>query len=114
MPEGTLSKILCCFCHPPALQWSWGPGCVEVLPCGESSGELDALGQVPVKECGAGPDWKESQPLVRRSSFVTVPAGTRPSWILCSWCCVPLTCDPEAIPRSFCVESPLGFWLKRR
>jgi hypothetical protein len=45
----------------------------------------------------AGPDRKESQPLVGWGSFVPVPASTRPSGILWSWCWVPLTCDPEVL-----------------
>jgi hypothetical protein len=71
-----------------------------VLRSGESSGPLGALDRVHKEDGGAGPAWKESQPLVGQCSFVPVPAGTRPSMILWSWCYVPLTGDPEVIPRS--------------
>ena len=54
-------------------------GVLGVLRCGQSSGALDALDQVYAEDGGAGPDWKESQPLVGQGSFVPVPAGTRPS-----------------------------------
>jgi hypothetical protein len=55
-----------------------------VLRCGESSGALDALGQVHAEGGGAGPDLNISQSLVGQGSFVTVPADTRPSVILWS------------------------------
>jgi hypothetical protein len=54
-------------------------GVLGVLWHGESSGALYALGRVPVEGGGAGPNRKESQPLVRRGSFVPIPAGIRPS-----------------------------------
>jgi hypothetical protein len=79
---------------------SWGPE-------GESTGALDALGRVHAEDGGAVPDLNGSQPLVRHGSFVPVPAGTRPSTILWSWCCVPLTSDPKVIPRSCGMESTL-------
>jgi hypothetical protein len=68
-----------------------------VLQSGESSGNLDALRWVQEEDGGAGLDRNKSQPLVGWGSFVPVPAGTRPSGILWSWCCVPLTCDPEVL-----------------
>jgi hypothetical protein len=52
-----------------------------VLCHGESSGALDALGQVHAE---VGGDLNGSQPLVGRGSFVPAPAGTRPSTILWS------------------------------
>ena len=57
-------------------------GVLGVLRRGESSAVLDALGQVHTEDGGAGPNLNGSQPLVRRGSFVPVPAGTRPSAIL--------------------------------
>ena len=57
---------------------------LEVLWCGESSGALDALGQVHAEDGGAGPDLNGSQPLVGLGPFVLVPACTRPSEILWS------------------------------
>ena len=59
-------------------------GVLGVLRHGESSGALDALGQVHAEDGGAGSDLNGSQPLVRWGSFVPVPAGTRPSSILWS------------------------------
>ena len=59
-------------------------GVLGVLWHGESSGALDALGQVHTEDGGAGTDLNGSQPLVGRGSFVPVPAGTRPSLILWS------------------------------
>ena len=59
-------------------------GVLGVLWHGESSGALDALGQVHTEDGGAGPDLNGSQPLVGWGSFVPVPAGTRPSAILWS------------------------------
>ena len=59
-------------------------GVLEVLWHGKSSGVLDALGWVHAEDGRAGPDLNGSQPLVRRGSFVTVPAGTRSSTILWS------------------------------
>ena len=59
-------------------------GVLGVLLCGESSGALDALGQVHAEDGGAGPDLNGSQPLMGWRSFVPVPAGTRPSTILWS------------------------------
>jgi hypothetical protein len=108
-PKGTLSKKLCCFCFPRALQWSWGPGCAR----GPSDRRVlwgpRSPSQIHAEDGGAVPDWKESQPLVRQGSFVPVPAGIRPSSILWRWCCIPFTHDPEVIPRSCGVESLLGF-----
>jgi hypothetical protein len=54
-----------------------------VLQRGESAA-LDALGWVHVEHGRVGPYLNGSQPLVRRGSFVPVPAGTRPSEILWS------------------------------
>ena len=51
---------------------------LEILQSGEFSGALNTLGRVNAEDGGAGPDWKESQPLVGQVSFVPVPAGTRP------------------------------------
>ena len=48
-------------------------GVLGVLQCGESSEALNALGRVHAEDGGAGPNWKESQPLVGRGSFVPVP-----------------------------------------
>ena len=59
-------------------------GVLGVLQHGESSGALDALSLVHAEDGGAGPDWKESQPLVGQGSLVPVPAGIRPSLILWS------------------------------
>ena len=59
-------------------------GVLGVLQRGESSGALDALGRVHTEDGGAGTDLNGSQPLVGRGSFVPVPAGTRPSAILCN------------------------------
>jgi hypothetical protein len=59
-------------------------GVLGVMQYGESSGALDALGQVQAEDGRAGPGLNGSQPLVRRGSFVPVPAGTRPSSILWS------------------------------
>jgi hypothetical protein len=59
-------------------------GVLGVLQSGESSGALDALGQVHVEDSGAGTNLNVSQTLVGRGSFVPVPAGTRPSAILLS------------------------------
>ena len=53
-------------------------GVLEVLQSGEFSGALNTLGRVNAEDGGAGPDWKESQPLVGQVSFVPVPAGKRP------------------------------------
>ena len=55
-----------------------------VLLYAESSGALEAIGQVHAEDGRAGPDLNGSQPLVRRGSFVPVPAGTRPTAILWS------------------------------
>ena len=55
-----------------------------VLQHGESSGALEALCRVHVEDGGAGPDLNGPQPLVRRGSYVLVPAGTRLSVILWS------------------------------
>ena len=74
-------------------------GVLGVLQCGESSGALDTLGWVHSEDGGAGPDLNAFQPQVRQGSSVPVPAGTRPSTILWSGCCVPLTHDPEVILR---------------
>ena len=57
-------------------------GVLGVLRCGESSAVLDALGWVHMDDGGAGPDQNGFQPLVQRHSFVSVPAGSRPSEIL--------------------------------
>ena len=59
-------------------------GLLGFLWRGESSGALDALGQVHAEDGGAGPDLNGSQPLVGLGPFVLVPAGTRPSEILWS------------------------------
>jgi hypothetical protein len=59
-------------------------GVLGVLKRGESSGALDAPGQVPAEDGGAGPDLKGSKPVVGRGSFVPVPSVTRPSVILWS------------------------------
>ena len=59
-------------------------GVLGVLRCRESSGALDALGQVHTEDGRAGPDLNGSQPLVGQGSFVPVPAGTTPSVILWS------------------------------
>ena len=53
-------------------------GVLGVLWCGESSGTLDALGQVHVEDGGLAPDLNGSQPLVGQGSSVPVPAGIRP------------------------------------
>ena len=53
-------------------------GVLEILQSGEFSGALNTLGRVNADDGGAGPDWKESQPLVGQVSFVPVPAGKRP------------------------------------
>ena len=45
-------------------------GMLGVLWCGESSGALDALGQVHIEDSGDGPYLNRSQPLVRQGSFV--------------------------------------------
>ena len=55
---------------------------LNVLGHGESSGALDFLGQVHAEDARVGPDLNRSQLLVWWSSFVPVPAGTRPSEIL--------------------------------
>ena len=54
-------------------------GVLGVLWHGESSETLDALCWIHAQDGGAGPDQKESQPLVGWGSFIPVPAGTRPS-----------------------------------
>jgi hypothetical protein len=59
-------------------------GVLGVLQRGESSGALYALGWVHAEDSGAGPNLNGSQPLVGQGSFVPVPAGTRPSAILCN------------------------------
>ena len=59
-------------------------GVLGVLWHGESSGALDALGQVHAEDGGAGPDLNGSQPLGEGDSFVPVPAVTRSSAILWS------------------------------
>ena len=59
-------------------------GVLGVLWRGESSGALDALDWVHSEDGGAGPYLNGSQTLVGRDSFVPVPAGTRPSAILCN------------------------------
>ena len=56
-------------------------GVLGVLRCRESSGALDALGQVHTEDGRAGPDLNGSQPQVRRGSSIPVPDGTRPSTI---------------------------------
>ena len=48
----------------------------------ESFGALGTLYWVHEEDGGAGPDPNGSQPLVGRGSFVSVPAGIRPSSIL--------------------------------
>ena len=53
-------------------------GVLEILQSGEFSGALNTLGCVHAEDGVAGPNWKESQPLVGQVSFVPVPAGTRP------------------------------------
>ena len=53
-------------------------GVLEVLQSGEFSGALNTLGCVHAEDGVAGPNWKESQPLVGQVSFVPVPAGKRP------------------------------------
>ena len=50
----------------------------------EPSEALNALSWVQAEDGRAGPDWNGSWPLVRQGSFVSVPAGTRPSVILWS------------------------------
>ena len=72
-------------------------GVLGSLRNGESSGALDALGQVHTEDGGAGPDLNGSQPLVGRGSFAPVHVGTRPSGILWNRCCVPLTSDPKIL-----------------
>ena len=59
-------------------------GVLGVLQRRESSGALDALGQVHAEDGGAGPDLNGSQRLVGRGSSVLVSAGTRSSLILWS------------------------------
>ena len=54
-------------------------GMLGILQRGESSGALDALGQVHKEDGRACPNRNGSQPLVGQGSFVPVPAGTRPS-----------------------------------
>ena len=56
-------------------------GVLGVLRHGESSGVLEAL---CAEDGGTGHNLNGSQPLVGRGSFVSVPAGTRPSVILWS------------------------------
>jgi hypothetical protein len=80
---------------------------LRVLWHGVSSSSLDSLGLVHAEDGGRCPDQNGSQPLFRRGSFVPVPAGTRTSVILWSWCCIPLTHDPKVILRSCGVESTL-------
>jgi hypothetical protein len=72
-------------------------GVLGVLRLGESSGDLDTLGWVHTEDGRFGPDLNGCQPLVRRDSFIPVPADTRPSTILWSCCCFPLTHDPEVL-----------------
>ena len=72
-------------------------GVLGVLRIGESSGSLDALGWVHVEDGGADPDRNRSQPLFMWGSFVPGPAGTIPSAILWSCCCIPLTSDPQVL-----------------
>ena len=59
-------------------------GVLGVLRRGESSGALGGPWWVQEEDGGAGPDLNGSHPLVRRGSFVPVPAGTRHSKILWS------------------------------
>ena len=59
-------------------------GVLGFLQCGEPSGALDTLSRVYTEDGRAGPDLNGSQPLVGWGSFISVPAGTRPSVILWS------------------------------
>ena len=59
-------------------------GVLGVLRRRLSSVALYALGWVHTEDGRAGPDLSGSQPLVRRGSFVPIPACTRPSAILWS------------------------------
>ena len=61
-------------------QWSQDPGCAR------------AFG-VRAQDGTGWSHQKDSQPLVGWVSFVPVPAGTRPSGLFCSRCCVPLPND---------------------
>ena len=96
-PDGTLNKKLCCFDCPCALVWSGGPGCAR------------APAAWRVLWCPRHPQpgshrrwggWFRSEWIPasgQGGSSAPVPAGTRPSAILWSWCCVPLTCDPDVL-----------------
>jgi hypothetical protein len=66
-------------------------GVLGVLHWGDSSGDLGTLHRVQLEDGRDGPDLNELQLLDGRGSFVRVPAGTRPSVILCRSCWVPLT-----------------------
>ena len=73
-------------------------GALGGLQHGELSGYLATLLGFP-RKMAWGCLWPyESQPLVGWSSFVPIPAGTRPYGILWNWCYVPLeTSDPKVL-----------------
>jgi hypothetical protein len=106
-PERTLTNILCCFYRPHALRWSRGPVCAR----GPAACRVLWWPRCPQPgSCRRWRGWhllNGFQPLVGWGSFVPVPVGTRPSTILWSCCCIPLTHDPEVIPRSCCMEITL-------
>jgi hypothetical protein len=82
-------------------------GVLGILWCGESSGALSSCHWAQKKDGVFGPNKKVSQPLVGQGSSIPVLAGTRPSMILWSCCCIALTCDPKVILRFCSVECTL-------
>ena len=70
-----------CECtHPNRLVATSGD--LVTVEDGVPDGVVVLPAQFPLEDGGVGPDWNRSQPLVWLSSFVPVPAGTRPSSIL--------------------------------
>jgi hypothetical protein len=83
-------------------------GVLGFLWCREYSRAPGGVCWVQKEDGGGGPNHMGFQPLVRRGSFVPLPAGIRLFVILWSWCWVPLTqVDPKVILRICCVGSTL-------
>ena len=53
---------------------------------------------------GAGTHPNKPKQLFGPVSCVPVPAGTGPSWLFCSRCCIPLTSDPKILGVLGCLQ----------
>jgi hypothetical protein len=100
-PEGTLTKKLCCFYHPQAFRWSWGPGCARVLCC-PTCPRPDS--------CRRWWGWPQPEwtPASGKAGFLCPCSCWHKT--LCDswcWCFVLLTRDPEVLLRSWSSESTL-------